>query len=638
MKKSKKHIFVYALGMTLLTACTQDTFLDGGETKYSGEPMLEFRTSFPTNQSTRALTQTPEIVTPVEFDGYFYNEINDPKYYNPDKPDSPLNGQNLSKFGEYKVPESGNGGILQFKGDDARKPNWYTIDDDHFFWSWTLPWLEGKAEKDIDFLTWGDADENGMVRTRTRGEDDNDANDGEEDGDGEQETPSFTPGSVDPVAFLNTNPFKIKLKDTRVDEFTYRIENIEDDEGNVIKVEKDSSWNVKSWGNGYYLEKFVGAKSGPYDFRRNGVEVPLQFRHLMSKISIRSLLFYRANGTTEEDLQAHITFINMPTEFTFYPHPSVEDYERERLNNPYIQVDGPPIVVTNQESADPNGGIMFAFTNPIDLLPDLHPDEKVQYRDKFYICPEVDFSKVSFRVDMLDERLMTKGEYYGDFQSVAFERDPGTDYDNKDILDSEGKPVDDSKVLHAGETMYFDLIVREYGGGGYSIYVRNWSTRPKQKAGHYTHPGIYVDGQATDIIGTSMENKDKFETYGDGFWDGEPYGDGPSLPDHLGVYHLYTDLDMGNRTTFPLDPEYVLNGMGYNLKFSPSNTETTKVTIGKMVDIYIEINGYTIYIDPKGNICTLNKDTGKYEPNGQSIDLTDSKGSFTLDVATGTLS
>ena len=623
-------IFIGAC-LSQLASCQQDVFIE--KNVFGEEPTLEFSATVSEIQGlpTRDLTQTPVNVEPNEFDGYFYIQVNDPTY----KADTPGAVEtNASKFGYYKVPEGGNGGVLEYKGEEAVKPNWYNIDDAHYFWSWTLPWTEAAANNGVVFETWGeDTDDNGIVVRSSRGDDEGgngetgengnggDENDGEDD-DNEpgNDTPVYEP--VNPLIYLNTSPIRIKLKDTNAAEFRY----IRSEE------ENDSSWQAGSWGNGYFFEKFIGAKSGPYDFRTNGIEVPLQFRHLMSKISIRSLLFYRADGTTVEDLKANITFINMPDEFTFYPHPDHDGTLGE--DDQYMKQDGPPIVVTNQSSAKPNDGIMFGFTNPIDLLPEEDPDNKVQFRDKFYICPEVDFSNVSFKVEILGGEFMNRGEYWGDFSSVAFERTPGTDYDN--TKPDDGPYIDDSKVLHAGETMYFDLIVREYGGGGYTIYVRNWSTRPQQQTKHYPHPGIYVDGEATELIGTSQTSQAKFDLYGDGFLDGKKDPATPQLPDHLGVYHLYNDLDMGNRTSFPLDKEYVLNGMGHILKFSPTS-DTTTLTIGKMIDIYLEVNGYTIYIDMEGNICTLNKETGKYQPNGQQIGLNDNKSSYTLNLATGEL-
>ncbi|MCH5224784.1 MAG: hypothetical protein J1D77_02250 [Muribaculaceae bacterium] len=619
---------LWVLSALMMTGCRQDNYLEVGYDDTGLQPLLQFRGEITDGMpfETRALTQDPVNIEPSEFDGYFYAEINDPTY----QPEGATEPRDASKFGYYRVPLGGSGGVLEYAGENmAEKPNWYTVDDDHYFWSWTLPWTEAALYNGITIETWQPTDDpSGISRAKTRdGEEENEAEgegDGEGDGEGE-DNPTLPPLSdVNPGQYLNTNPIRIKLQNTRAEDFRY-VNTTE---------EKDSSWAYGSWGNGYFFEKFIGAKSGPYDFRRNGVEVPLQFRHLMSKISLRSLLFYTASGTTKEDMKANITFINMPTEFTFYPHPTEDGIPN--TSTEYMKKNGPPIVVTNQESADPNGGIMFGFTNPIDLLPEEDPDNKVEYRDKFYICPEVDFSKVSFKVELLDETYMKRGEYYGDFSSVAFDRDTASDYDN--IEDDNGFKIDDSTVLHAGETMYFDLIVREYGGGGYTIYVRGWNPRPIQGAKHYPHPGIYVDGQATELISTTITNEEKYERYGDGFLDGEKNPPTPSLPYHLGVYHLYSDLDMGNRTAFPLDKEYVMNGMGYILKFSPTNGDTTKVTIGKMFDIYIEINGHTVYIDSNGNICTYNESTGKYEPNGQQIDMNSEKSSFTLDVATGMLS
>lgn len=639
--KYKHSLFLIATALTAaaFTGCRQEDLYENKYSGYSGEPLLELRASVfeGMETATRELTQTPVNVEPSEFDGFFYVEVNDPTYNkNPEDPDSqPVNA---SKFGYYRVPLGGNGGVLEYAGEDQeQKPNWFTIDDNHFFWSWTLPWTEAAALNGIKIETWGedldDTDDYVINRVITR--------DGEEDGDGEGENgdggegeegdegdePDPTPPlaeKINPAQYLNTKPIRIKLQNTKWDEFHYV--NTEE--------EKDSSWNYGSWGNGYFFEKFIGAKSGPYDFRRNGMEVPLQFRHLMSKISVRSLLFYRADGSKDEELMANITFFNMPDEFTFYPHPTVDGTIGQ--DNEYMKKDGPPIVVTNQSSAKPNSGITFGYTHPIDLLPEEDPDNKVQFKDKFYICPEVDFSKVSFMLEVSDPSRMTRGEYYGDFASVAFDRSTSSDYDN--IEDEDHNKIDDTKVLHAGETMYFDLIVREYGGGGYTIYVRNWSTRPLQQTKHYPHPGIYVDGEAIELIGTSQTSAQKFELYGDGFLDGENEPAEPKNPGHLGVYHVYNDIEMGNRNTFPVDKDYVVNGMGHILHFSYSNADATNLTIGKMIDVYLEMNGYSVYIDPEGFIYTINPTTGKYEPNGQQLDLESEKGSFSLNLATGTIS
>lgn len=630
-KKLLNHIKIPALiaGLALpaLVACQQDDMFEDG--RYTGEPQLEFKGSVAeAGVPTRALSQTPVNVEPNEFDGYFYIQVNDPTY----QPEGASQPEDASKFGYYKVPPDGSGGVLRYAGTDLdKKPNWFTIDDDHYFWSWTLPWTEAHSQDGITIQTWGDGQEGtGIVpsslKRRADGEGDDDG-DGEGEG-GEEPRPSNPP--VDPEIYLNTNPIKIKLQNTSADEFTY-----------TPKTEtepQDSSWNYGSWGNGYFFEKFVGAKSGPYDFRRNGVEVPLQFRHLMSKISVRSLLFYRANGNTEEDKQANITFINMPTQFTFYPHPTQDDVDANP-DFPYIKAGGPPIVVPDYSSATSTSEITYGFTNPIDLLPEETMDNKAQFRDKFYICPEVDFSKVAFKIEILgDPGAMSRGEYYGDFSSVAFERDPkvAPDYDNPNGETADDY-VDDTKVLHAGETMYFDLIVREYGGGGYTIYVRNWSTRPEQKTKHYPHPGIYVDGEAVELIGTGQTWDAKYDLYGDGFLDGESEPDTPQNPGHLGVFHQYNDIDMGNRTSFPIDPNYVLNGMGHILEFKPTS-DTTTVTIGKMIDIYISINGVSVYIDEEGWIYTFNPTTGKYEITDNQLPLDGTKTTWTLNVATGQIS
>lgn len=569
----------------------------------------------------RNLTQTPFNVEAYAYPGNFYIEIWDPylpDYKEGDTPPTIEPGVDAPKenpqFNTYFVPTGGNGGMLQYKGDVDDTPNWCNIEDDHYFWSWTLPWedpqpeVAPEPEPDPEPEPEPEPDDSGISRA-------------------EPETPE-----TDEEYVPSYMPVTFKLQDTYMKEYTYDTETDE--------------WipNEGCWQNGKILETFVGAKSGPYNFRANGPEVPLQFRHLVSRISLRKLMFYGSDGTEHDEFQADITFINMPTQFTFYPHPNRTDDDGEIVPETIVQglnTNAAPIVETDFNSADPNAGITFAFTNPTPLPEDKMPfDEQSDLRDQFYICPEIDFSQVQFKVTLYEvaDKYTNRGEYWGDFSNIVFERDPGIDYDNP--MD-EGNPdsyKDDSKVLHAGEVMYFDMQVRQSGSGGGTIYLNGWTGRTRPSL-HYPHKGIYQSGQASDLAGTGMTWPQKFEMYGEGYLDDRETPSTPSYADgHLGVFHQYGDLDVGNRTTFPIDANYVLDGMGYILKFSPTSTSTTTITIGKMIDIYIEINDEMIYIDPEGFIKKYNPSTNTYVDTGYQIDLNSSKASYSIDVKTGKVS
>lgn len=610
----------------LMVSCRQDGIFSSGSEDLR-DVYLDFTGEMfdVTEAKTRALSQSPIPVEPNDFDVEFFVEVYDSSYQG--------EGDN-SKFGAYKVDPSGKGGVLTYDGPIDEKLNWYNATDEHNFWSWTLPWISVDGLFTDDPNNPGAPDNIGKDRPETT-----DPSNG-----ATERQPEF-------AKYLSDYPVRLRLRNTLFDQFYY-----EEHEGGKV----DSTWIEGSWGNGYFLEKFIAThtvqeensnKEYPefhpldYNFKVNGPEVPLQFKHLVSKIALRSLTFYAASGAQITNYQANITFINMPTEFTFYPHPNKVGKDGEIVEYTKVAgvpVNGDPIVVTDPTSANPNGGITFGFTNPADLLPKEDMDNKTQYRDKFYICPEIDFSKVSFMVEVSDQSHMQRGQYYGDFSTVVFDRTPASDYDNPNI--SGGERIDDSTILHAGEVMYFDLVVRESGGGGYRIYVQPWSDRTEQKTKHYPHPGIYEAGQAAELGTTSLTDSElwssRFEMYGDGFTNDDdpenPYEGSPQWPDHLGIFHQYADIEI-NGKTFNVNQNFIYDGMGYELSFRNTTDESTVVTVGKMRDIYLTMGDYTIYIDPEGWICKLNATTGKYERTNQQMTPEEDACKYEIDLKTATL-
>lgn len=183
----------------------------------------------------------------------FYIELNTEK-----------GGQPYTAYGVYNVP-SGYEGRLEAV--DANKAlNWESLDKQHTFYAWTVPWM----------------------KTNPAVLDGN--NDGAGAG-GDSSTPEeelYTPSNAAiPVNFYNSS------------------------EQNGFDQNKNNA----------VYEGFIGAKSASYSYAEHGKYVDLTFHHLVSKIRLESLILINSDGSVEKDLQADMTFLKIPVKATFYPHP-----------------------------------------------------------------------------------------------------------------------------------------------------------------------------------------------------------------------------------------------------------------------------------------------------------------------------
>ena len=212
--------------------------------------------------------------------------------------------------------------------------------------------------------------------------------------------------------------------------------------------------------------------------------------------------------------------------------------------------------------------------------------------DRFYVCPEIDFSKLVFKVMITTKDVPeTNVEYYGNFSNVQFKRIKNNDYDK-------GGETDDT-VLHAGEMMTLNITLHPGVGPGASITIQDWNDTQPTEALQHSHKGIYTDGEAQRFIDVFGDNKatqeeinNLFDLYGENGESGEK------------VFKLYENVNI-NGSNFPIGEDYVLDGMGHTITMSSTNGI---VTIGNMRDVYITDGKNTIYLIRKGMCaCTIPK-------------------------------
>ena len=433
------------------------------------------------------------------------------------------NQQEMDKIGVYWVP-SGFQGMLEARTGFTAL-NWFSPGEKHNFWSWTVPW------------------EN---HTTPSSDDDNDTGG------------SDTEGIYVPE---DTNPVEIVFQDCMVGK------------------------SNNGWNNGGVLENLVGATSAQaYDYIDDGEYVPLQFRHLVSKIVLGTFSMVGNSGEIVRTLQANITFMGMPNRAVLFPRPADNadgstnrPYVAINQNNPYGNSDDDQFSEPAERFSnyDLDYGLTFAINN------------KTGQQDVFYVCPELDFDKMEFMVEICNEdgtvnpTYGTKGAYFGDFQSVTFTRKGDEDYN-----DGDGK---DTKILHAGEVMTLNMTLYQEGGPGIGITIGKWNTEAGQKAQHHVHPGIYgnIDGEELWNLFTEGDLNEVNNRFVEDL-DASPK-----------VVHIYHDVNLPYND-FPVPEGYMIDGMGFTLTLSP-NAEGT-VNIGPMRDIYITDGENMIYIDKAGNI------------------------------------
>lgn len=336
-----------------------------------------------------------------------------------------------------------------------------------------------------------------------------------------------------------------------------------------------------TYNNNEIYEKFIGTKEGPVSYVQNGSYVPLIFKHLVSKIYIDEIILDQF-GTQQEHLKANMTIYGLPTSAIFYPDPSqaVNFDESKNYNG------GWPVVVP-----DPQEGDEFTF----------YIENSADNQDYVWICPEVDFSNLSFSVSIssTESGYDEMKDYSGTFHNVVFER-TGTNWDS----------TDDSTVLHAGEMMILRIILYPGGGAGLYIKILPWSTHDPENTAHYSHQGIYSQN-ALNEIANNENPEDVFSLYGTQ----ESTGDGVE-----NVFYLYENVNFSNQSNLEIASGYVLDGKNHLITCNKN-----PLTIQNIRNVYLKYNNYYIYIDGEGNVYKINSTTFEPDPEDPIGTLTTDK-------------
>ena len=365
--------------------------------------------------------------------------------------------------------------------------------------------------------------------------------------------------------------------------------------------------------NNAKYEHFIGAKSAePYSYKQHGKYVDLTFLHLVSRIRIGSCILIQPTGSIQEQIQADITFVGMPTEATFYPHPSDN---------------GRPRVVP--KPADPDNGVTYFI------------HKEATAKDVFYICPEVDFSKVDFQIKVKDKEYEQLDTYYGTFEDVIFKREPGEDYDSED--------ENDSRILHAGEQMTLNIVLIPGIGPGLAVIISEWSTDDPTDSQYHTYPGIYSDAEVKEMhdyfagqrsYGDEDKNVERlFEMYGQ-----EKDIDGDGEPEK--VFVLYDNVDISNGSNaniFPVPDGYVVDGMGHTITLKSnrgSNSDfgytQTYFNVGPVRDVWLTDGTNTIYIDREGYVWIYDAEKQDYVRTDNKLEpLEGDEKSYDISCETG---
>lgn len=343
------------------------------------------------------------------------------------------------------------------------------------------------------------------------------------------------------------------------------------------------------------LEKFIGAGKGPLTYSKDGEYVNMNFRHLVSKITIETFRY------TFVDPQGNLQTPNVDGTLTLIGMPEDGFFIREGEYGPHV--------IGNEESNQVTYNISKGTV--------------------LYVCPNIDFSKLSFRITSSNQNIQSAGDFLGDFSTMTFDRNYN---DNWVLTQMEEHPdTDPATTLYAGENLILRITIRQTVGNYVAASIGSWDYQGVREGGAYPYPGIYTGNEMQTFYnqfadGYDPDEEDRmFKNYGD--------------KDH-GEYRLYDDMN-DVVYGFRFGRKYVMNGMGHTITFGKTRGNengNSQIRISKCYDVYLADSfGNTFYIDKYFNVFRVNDD-GSMTQTGHLDDLPDDKGCYIINLANGDIS
>lgn len=465
-----------------------------------------------------------------------------------------------------------------------------------------------------------------------------------------------------------------KVKDDGNVEITFPGSSLNETTNSTANYWKSNGDDVTPvvWKNGEDLEQLIGAKAGPANYNSNGMYVPLQFRHLVSKIFLSTLyVIDNSTGISTSTLKGQITFYGLPDKATLYTTPLDDE------GNPKA----PYVAMPDDWDYDQTKGVTYAITNNTSYSTSSGKQYKWEgttyyyAHDCWYICPEVDFSRISFKIEIYEylnnEWVLSKthskhGAYYGDFKDISFSRSTtGSDYD--DPLVNGQNP--DKKILHAGEYIALTIHLSEKGNPAVKGTISDWSSTSRTGSSH-VHQGIYGVEEMKDMSsimksGSEEDIREFYDLYGSGRdtssdnKDEYPqYKDKNGNETELEIIELYDDIGNDSYQTSTTSTQvnkadglnvadgYILDGNGHTV-----NCKSTSMSIGNVRDVYLRYyyyysgssstpayyTEYIVYIDKMGQVWLVDPVTFEMTPTEYNVNES-GKNPMTISLSTGKIS
>lgn len=452
----------------------------------------------------------------------------------------------------------------------------------------------------------------------------------------------------------------------------------------------DPDWTDNSWKNGECLEQLIGGQTDrKYNFNADGMYVPVTLRHLVSKIMVKQMkVVDNSTGNSYLELRGRITLYGLPDRATYYPAELIGDGE---VKNPYV-------AMPSDWAYDQSKGVMYTITNNYKrydwegTYTSSASSTTYKFRDCWYICPEVDLSKLSYKIELFEfvdgewiphRTRGTHGAFYGDFKSIKLSR--GTTGSNYDDPNNTTDTKYDATILHAGEYLALNMTLNEKGAPVIRGEIYSWWGGGDRYGSCYVEQGIYslldMEEFNSNMKNNNPDDLDEYFTVAGARDTGDdPEGEYPDYEKIFGkeqrVFEIFDDLGKDdalpqstssqNKNSYVGDitvqDGYILDGKGHTLNVYGTEKYTSgvgyeylpKMQIGNIRDVYLHFyyrtgtapnytyQEYMIYIDKMGQVYTVDVENGTYVETpveGMNVnEMSKKKNPMTIDLITGKLS